>query len=153
MNKGRFLNAIADLGLVRALIAGAALCLGPVALAQAPRGDAARGLADYRAQCAKCHGPGGKGDGRLMDMQNRRIPDLTRLSMRNDGVFPTARVIEIIDGTRVIVIHGTAGMPVWGRTMRAEAAKQCAASGCDPERVVSERLRALAAAIESFQVK
>jgi len=130
-----------------------AASLAGTAVAQTPSADAARGLADYRAQCAKCHGPGGKGDGRLMDMQNRRLPDLTRLSMRNDGVFPTARVIEIIDGTRVIVIHGTAGMPVWGRTMRAEAAKQCAASGCNPEAIVSERLRALAAVIESFQVK
>lgn len=153
MNKCRFPSAIADRDFLRALIAGAALCLGPVALAQAPRGDAAIGTADYRAHCARCHGPGGKGDGRIMDMQNRRLPDLTRLSMRNNGVFPTARVMEIIDGTRVIVIHGTSGMPAWGKTLREEASRQCASSGCDPETVVGERLRALAAAIESFQAK
>ncbi len=139
--------------LSRALFACAVFCLAGTASAQTLSADAARGLADYRAQCAKCHGPAGKGDGRLMDMQNRRLPDLTRLSARNNGSFPAARVAEIIDGTKVIVIHGRPGMPVWGKPMRDEAARQCAASGCDPEAVVSARIRALAAAIESFQVK
>lgn len=121
--------------------------------AQAAGDDAKRGMADYQAHCLQCHGAKGKGDGRVMDMQHRRLPDLSRLSLRNQGVFPKDRVMEIIDGTGVIVIHGTSGMPVWGTRMREEAAKQCKSSGCNADSIVRERLRALADYIALLQEK
>lgn len=124
-----------------------------VAGAQSADGSALRGMADYQAHCLQCHGAKGKGDGRIMDIQNRRLPDLSRLSQRNKGVFPAGRVMEIIDGTGVIVIHGTKGMPVWGKTMREEAAAQCKASGCSADAIVRERLRALADYLALLQEK
>ena len=61
--------------------------------------------------------------------------------------------MEIVDGTGVIVIHGTSGMPVWGKAMREEAVAQCRASGCNSEAIVRERLRALADYLAFLQEK
>lgn len=42
-------------------------------------------------------------------------PDLTRISTRNRGVFPTARLQRIISGEEQLPAgHGTREMPVWG---------------------------------------
>ena len=122
-------------------------------VADAQSASATRGMADYQAHCLQCHGAKGKGDGRIMDMENRRLPDLSRLSLRNKGVFPADRVMEIVDGTGVIVIHGTSGLPVWGKAMREEAVAQCRASGCNAEVIVRERLRALADYLALLQEK
>ena len=48
--------------------------------------------------------------------------DLTQLSRRNGGVFPTQRVWETIDGRMSADIgpHGSREMPVWGSVFRAE---------------------------------
>ncbi|MEM8850401.1 MAG: cytochrome c [Pseudomonadota bacterium] len=54
-----------------------------------PRTDPAHGLALFQQDCAVCHGPDATGgDG----------PDLTRISARNGGPFPTIRVLAQIDG-------------------------------------------------------
>ena len=42
-----------------------------------------------------------------------RPPDLTALSARNGGTFPTARVVARIDGRDPLVSHGSP-MPVYG---------------------------------------
>jgi len=42
-----------------------------------------------------------------------RPTDLTQLSGRNNGIFPTVRVIMRIDGRDPLVSHGSA-MPVYG---------------------------------------
>lgn len=140
-------------GLFSTLTGVLAFAFAGVAGAQSADARALRGMADYQAHCMQCHGAKGKGDGRIMDMQNRRVPDLGLLSSRNKGVFPADRVMEIIDGTGVIVIHGTSGMPVWGKVMRREAEVQCRTSGCSSEAVVRERLRALADYIALLQQK
>ena len=73
------------------------------------------GAALYQAYCATCHGTDGKGVGPMTDWLKIQSPDLTRLSIRDGGKFPLARVQRIISGSENITAgHGTREMPVWG---------------------------------------
>jgi len=68
----------------------------------------------YRANCASCHGPSGRGGAETR--QGRHAPpDLTKYELRNGGVFPSERLTRIIDG-RDIPSHLDREMPVWGTT-------------------------------------
>ena len=66
----------------------------------------------FRAYCATCHGPNGKGGATAKTVTN--APDLTLLTKRNGGMFPADRVREIITGDKVIASHGSRQMPIWG---------------------------------------
>jgi mono/diheme cytochrome c family protein len=72
------------------------------------------GKREYDANCAVCHGTTGKGDGPFASMINARVPTLTTLAKANGGVFPFARVYEIIEGAQVPKAHGASGMMIWG---------------------------------------
>jgi mono/diheme cytochrome c family protein len=72
------------------------------------------GKQEYDANCAICHGATGKGDGAYADMLNTRVPALTTLAKANGGVFPFARVYEIIEGKEVPKAHGQRDMMIWG---------------------------------------
>ena len=50
----------------------------------------------FADSCTACHDYGGTGAERLIGGQS--APDLTRISTRNRGVFPRARVLSQIDG-------------------------------------------------------
>ncbi len=56
------------------------------------------GALDFSENCAACHGAAGRGDGALAADLARRPADLTGLSRRNGGVFPTTRVMAQIWG-------------------------------------------------------
>ncbi|MEM7642543.1 MAG: cytochrome c [Pseudomonadota bacterium] len=56
----------------------------------APRTDPAHGQFLFQQDCAVCHGADATG--------GDRAPDLTGLSARNGGLFPTTRVLAQIDG-------------------------------------------------------
>lgn len=56
------------------------------------------GAADFAQYCAGCHGTGGQGDGEMADGLSTRPADLTQLSKRNGGSFPTTRVMAQIWG-------------------------------------------------------
>jgi mono/diheme cytochrome c family protein len=58
--------------------------------------EAPEGQVLFAENCVQCHGPSGKGDGPWASSYSPRPADLTRLS--NDGVFPKARVLSVIDG-------------------------------------------------------
>jgi mono/diheme cytochrome c family protein len=79
------------------------------------------GQREYQSHCSVCHGLEGKGDGPYasFEMLKTKIPDLTTLSKKNNGVFPFQRVYEVIDGTEVLKAHGTREMPIWGPQYRA----------------------------------
>ena len=79
------------------------------------------GKSEYDSACAVCHGSTGKGDGPLKSQLVSRVPDLTVLSKKNNGVFPFDRVYQIIDGRQEIKTHGTRDMPVWGRAFNMES--------------------------------
>jgi len=70
----------------------------------------------YRTYCAACHGTEGHGDGPVAKALKREVPDLTRLSQRNDGAFPAVHVRNTITfGTDDLLrAHGSKGMPIWG---------------------------------------
>ena len=54
------------------------------------------------------------GDGPVASSLNVQVPNLHQLSQRNRGVFPAARIAQIIDGRAVLKPHGSRLMPVWG---------------------------------------
>lgn len=67
----------------------------------------------YQTYCATCHGVDLQGNGPMAATLILQPPDLTGLSARNDGVFPTTRVVMRIDGRDPLVSHGSP-MPVYG---------------------------------------
>ncbi|MGH9594482.1 MAG: c-type cytochrome [Bryobacteraceae bacterium] len=73
------------------------------------------GPALYKAYCAVCHGADAKGDGPMAKSLKASPADLTHISARNGGLFPTARLRRVISGEDPIAAgHGTREMPVWG---------------------------------------
>jgi len=97
--------------LLLAVIAGA---FAFAAVAQQQNGYVVDGPGLYRTYCASCHGLDGKGAGPAAAALKRTPPDLTTISKRSNGQFPSFRIAHIIDGTESITAHGTREMPVWG---------------------------------------
>lgn len=56
------------------------------------------GAEDFADYCSACHGMSGKGDGEIAGTLAKRPADLTQLSARNGGVFPTTQVMAKIWG-------------------------------------------------------
>lgn len=78
------------------------------------------GKFEFQASCASCHGVAGKGDGPVAAQLKKPPSDLTQLAKNNGGVFPSARVYEVIEGADV-ASHGTREMPVWGWEYKVQA--------------------------------
>lgn len=132
---------------MKSILAGAALtgCLffaGCAAMA-----DTA-GELEYTHRCSACHGMTGQGDGSLADLMTVEVPDLTRISQRNDGEFPMLHIIEMIDGRSDIRAHGIP-MPVWGDRFSIEIAPETSEYGA--ELIVRGRILALATYLQSIQ--
>jgi CxxC motif-containing protein (DUF1111 family) len=72
------------------------------------------GQHEYMNSCAQCHGADGRGQGPLAGFLTETLPDLTTLQRDNDGVFPLARLYEVVDGRVDIGAHGSREMPAWG---------------------------------------
>lgn len=82
----------------------------------------------YKFYCASCHGTDGRGGGPVAQTLRSDTPDLTKLALRNGGVFPRARVEAIIEGRAdpPLPVHGTREMPVWGPIFRGLDANDAA---------------------------
>jgi mono/diheme cytochrome c family protein len=78
------------------------------------RSEENAGRGEFLRSCASCHGTSGTGDGPVAKSLSTPPADLTRLAEANNGVFPIARVYEVIDGRIERLVHGTRDMPVWG---------------------------------------
>lgn len=107
------------------------------------------GRGDFMNYCAACHGVGGKGDGTVAEFLTISAADLTQMSLRNGGIFPRQRAIEVIDGRAQVSVHGERDMPVWGDWFKFEADSDGA--GTKTEKVVRERITALVDYLESIQ--
>ena len=89
------------------------------AAAQEAEPDIATGQDLFRAYCAQCHGPAGKGDGPIAQMLAIETPDLTRIAARNGGPFPTGEVAMKIDGRSPLLAHG-GKMPLFGGALESD---------------------------------
>ncbi|WP_395006149.1 c-type cytochrome [Cypionkella sp.] len=84
---------------MRVVMIAAAMMLGACVPASAPETEASSTPAmDFADYCAGCHGAGGKGDGAAAAGLATKPADLTTLSARNHGSFPTTRVMAQIWG-------------------------------------------------------
>ena len=79
-----------------------------------PHTSATSGKEMYLAYCATCHGKEGKGDGPAASALKVPPADLTTLSKRNNGEFPSAHVVNLLTGSNRVAAHGSKEMPVWG---------------------------------------
>ena len=68
----------------------------------------------YANYCTPCHGQDGKGQGPVATSLKNQPSDLTTLSRNNNGKFPAAHVIAILQSGVSVPAHGSAAMPVWG---------------------------------------
>ena len=123
---------------------------GPVALANSTvpiPADLGRG--DFMTYCSACHGVSGIGDGTVAEFLTLTAANLTQMSLKNGGIFPRQRAIEVIDGRAQVSVHGERDMPVWGDWFKFEAD----ADGGDAkaEKIVRERIDALVTYLESIQ--
>ena len=79
------------------------------------------GVDNFHDYCSPCHGRDGTGHGPVASALKVAPSDLTKLSAKNNGVFPRARVRDYVTngGGDAVAAHGTSAMPVWGPTFRA----------------------------------
>jgi mono/diheme cytochrome c family protein len=68
----------------------------------------------YTSYCAVCHGLDGKGNGPAAEALKVPPPDLTALSKKNGGKYPSDHVTTAIRGDLRLAAHGSKEMPVWG---------------------------------------
>jgi mono/diheme cytochrome c family protein len=117
-----------------------------------PQGHATEGATaadDYAAYCSGCHGAGGKGDGEMAGDLGKAPADLTQLSRRNKGAFPTTRVMAQIWGYSGAKARGI--MPDFGPLLEGETMPYDGGDGI--ETPTPARLVALAEYLKSIQVK
>lgn len=124
-----------------------------IALGDKKVGKSDLGMREYQNNCATCHGTSGKGNGPLAGLLTKRVADLTVLAKSNNGVFPIARVYEVIDGTKDVAAHGSRDMPVWGSVYRMRAAEYYRDVDYDPEVYVRTRILSLIDYIYRLQAK
>jgi len=94
---------------IQRLVLAALLALAAtVAHAQSP------GKALFDAYCAGCHGSEATGSGKAGTQLQRNPAALNTLSRAYGGRFPAELVRQVIDGRRVVQVHGPREMPVWG---------------------------------------
>lgn len=67
----------------------------------------------FMENCASCHGATAKGTGEMADVLIKMPPDLTTLSARYKGEFPTDYVMSTIDGLSRAP-HFSTAMPEFG---------------------------------------
>ncbi|HQR19845.1 MAG TPA: c-type cytochrome [Burkholderiaceae bacterium] len=136
---------------IATMLVGAALGL---AFSGAARAEARSemGKQEYNSNCVACHGAGGKGDGYFAQYLKLPVPDLTTIQARNKGVFPTDRVIEIIDGRQALTGHGPRNMPIWGTTYTEKAANYYRGNAYDAEQFIRVRVLALTDYLYTLQV-
>ncbi len=74
------------------------------------------GASIFRNYCAACHGLDGRGNRMLSKALKREVPDLTILSLRNQGTFPAihARTTIMFGADDLLPTHGSKQMPTWG---------------------------------------
>jgi mono/diheme cytochrome c family protein len=104
------------------------------------------GSAMYKSYCAVCHGKDGKGDGPAAAALKVPPADLTTLAKRNNGKYPSLRVISILRGQTQLAAHGSQEMPMWGPLFESLDISQS-------NSMVEMRITNLNSYLESLQAK
>lgn len=84
-----------------------------------PRTSPVDGPGMFSSYCASCHGVSARGDGPAAKALTKVPADLTKLSARNGGQFPTVRVRRYIEGADEVAAHGSRDMPMWGSLFKS----------------------------------
>jgi hypothetical protein len=106
------------------------------------------GKQDFDNHCAPCHGLKGKGHGPEINVVPDIHPaDLTKISLKNGGVFPRQQVEDMVDGRKTIPSHKRFDMPFWGVDFQQEGKEFTPES----EARAKARIDALVAYVESIQ--
>ncbi len=136
----------------RFAIAALAASIVALPLASAALG-ATIGEREFMNSCAQCHGPDGSGDGVMAGYLSGSLPDLTQLQKDNGGVFPVARLFEVIESGGGA--HGTTEMPAWGFRYNAKAPEMLGDlyTPADQETFVRGRILALVEFVSTLQAK
>ena len=99
----------------------------------------------FKEYCAVCHGMTGEGNGPAAAALKKVPGNLTRLSERNNGKFPSNHVTAVIEGRDGVDAHGTREMPIWGSLFRSLE------SGANPNIQAELRIHNLTKYVESIQ--
>ncbi|HEY7163259.1 MAG TPA: cytochrome c [Candidatus Binatia bacterium] len=94
----------------------------------------------YLQYCSSCHGQEGHGNGPVSKYISVKIPDLTLIKSRNNGIFPLDKVMSAIDGRREVRGHGTREMPVWGEIFHREQEKAPERTSLIKSKLIAEYL-------------
>ncbi len=86
------------------------------------------GRVTFQRYCASCHGSKALGDGNVAQYLRVQPSNLTLLTEKFGGEFPTDDVYEYIDGRKNVPGHGTREMPVWGEVFQSSLADPQAAN-------------------------
>jgi mono/diheme cytochrome c family protein len=115
----------------------------------------ALGRADFRDNCASCHGLAGKGDGPMRSALVKPPADLTTIAQRHGGQLPQELIWELIDGrwSGDGGPHGSREMPVWGQEFKKRAMGQPGDSSVTAEWSARNRIISLLKYLEDIQVK
>ncbi len=107
--------------------------------------NASSGQEMFNSYCAVCHGTDGKGAGPAASALKVPPTDLTELSAKNGGKYPSMHVSSVLRGEAETPAHGSKDMPIWGPLFRHLS------QGHDAE--VQQRVANLNQYIESIQKK
>ena len=110
-----------------------------------PPTDLTAGRTLYLTHCATCHGKAGRGDGPMAPYLRVAPTDLSAISTRHEGVFPTELVQRIVDGRQALTLHGSA-MPIWGDAFSP-------AGNVAADEVAAVKIRAVVAYLRSIQTR
>lgn len=110
-----------------------------------------QGKREFDNNCAACHGKDGKGSGSITELLKKSPPDLTTLTKRNGGVFPMARVYDVIESAGPG--HGTREMPAWGKAYSMQAGEYHVDIPYNSEAYVRARILALSEYVNRLQAK
>jgi mono/diheme cytochrome c family protein len=100
----------------------------------------------FTSYCAPCHGVNGRGNGPVASQLKTSPSDLTLLTKNNQGKYPSAHILSVLQFGSDTPSHGTQQMPVWGPILGGT-------SSVDKPAVEMLRETNLSRYLESIQVK
>ena len=108
------------------------------------------GKAMFDLYCTPCHGKEGKGDGPAATALKKQPSDLTRVSARNNGTFPTDKIRRYIEGREAVAGHGSREMPIWGVLF---ASRSMPGAPGRTETQVQEKIETIISYVQSIQAQ